>query len=87
VYSIRAEHVHAIKRAGLAINEPARPWGWRTTLAVYGFYFYVTKVKWIRGLFEEPGYTAAQLFDAGEEVRRYVAAAAATTSEEKPVIV
>ena len=72
LYDIRAEHVYEIKRAGLAIKEPERPWGWVTTLAVYGFYFVMTKVKWLRGLFGEPVYPA-HLFDARREVERYVA--------------
>jgi 2-polyprenyl-6-methoxyphenol hydroxylase-like FAD-dependent oxidoreductase len=76
LYAIRAEHVHAIKEAGLAIKEPARPWSWATTLAVYGFYFVMTKVKWIKGLFGEPVYPA-HLFDVRGEVERYVAAATA----------
>jgi hypothetical protein len=73
LYAIRAEHVYEIKRAGLAIKEPARPWGWGTTLAVYGFCFVMTKVKWIKGLFGEPVYPA-HLFDAREVVERHVAA-------------
>jgi flavin-dependent dehydrogenase len=73
LYAIRAEHVYEIKRAGLAIKEPARLWGWGTTLAVYGFYFAMTKVKWIKGLFGEPVYPA-HLFDARGEVERHVAA-------------
>jgi len=72
LYAIRAQHVHAIKKAGLAIKEPARPWGWGTTLAVYGFYFVMTKVKWLRGWFGQPVYPA-HLFDARAEVERYVA--------------
>jgi hypothetical protein len=72
LYDIRAKHVHEIKRAGLAIKEPTRPWSWGTTLAIYGFYFVMTKVKWLRGLFEEPVYPA-HLFDAKGEVERYVA--------------
>ena len=71
LHAIRAEHVYAIKRAGLAIKEPARPWGWLTTLAVYGFYFVMTKVKLIKGLFGEPVYPA-HLFDVRGEVERYV---------------
>lgn len=62
LYAIRAEHVHAIKEAGLAIKEPTRPLSWATTLAVYGFYFVMTKVKWVKGLFGEPVYPA-HLFD------------------------
>jgi hypothetical protein len=73
LYDIRAEHVYAIKKAGLAIKEPVRPWGWGTTLAVYGFYSVMTKVKWLKGLFGESIYPA-HLFDARGEVERYVAA-------------
>lgn len=72
LHDIRAQHVYEIKKAGLAIKEPARPWGWGTTLAVYGFYFVMTKVKWLRGLFGQPVYPA-HLFDARVEVERYVA--------------
>jgi 2-polyprenyl-6-methoxyphenol hydroxylase-like FAD-dependent oxidoreductase len=72
LYAIRAEHVHEIKRAGLAIKEPTRPWSWGTTLAVYGFYFVMTKAKWLRSLFGEPIYPA-HLFDARTEVETYVA--------------
>ena len=71
LHGIRAEHVYEIKRAGLAIKEPTRPWSWGTTLAVYGFYFVMTKIKWLRGLFGEPVYPA-HLFDAGREVDAYV---------------
>jgi flavin-dependent dehydrogenase len=71
LHGIRAEHVYEIKRAGLAIKEPTRPWSWGTTLAVYGFYFVMTKIKWLRGLFGEPVYPA-HLFDARGEVERYV---------------
>jgi len=71
LYAIRAEHVYEIKRAGLAIKEPARPWGWGTTLAVYGFYFVMTKFKWLRGLFGQPVYPA-HLFDARDEVERFL---------------
>jgi len=71
LYAIRAEHVYEIKRAGLAIKEPARPWGWGTTLAVYGFYLVMTKFKWLRGLFGQPVYPA-HLFDARDEVERFL---------------
>jgi 2-polyprenyl-6-methoxyphenol hydroxylase-like FAD-dependent oxidoreductase len=73
LYAIRAEHVYAIKQAGLAIKEPARPWSWRTTLGVYGFYFVVTKAKWLAEWFGQSD-TPAHLFNVRGEVERYVAA-------------
>ncbi|GAB7330801.1 hypothetical protein MBLNU13_g02345t2 [Cladosporium sp. NU13] len=73
LFDIRAEHTAELKAKGLAIKEPQRPWSWTTTALVYAFYFGMTKAKWLSGLFGQPVYPA-HLFDAKEEVARYVAA-------------
>lgn len=73
LFDIRAEHTAELKAKGLAIKEPQRPWSWTTTALVYAFCFGMTKAKWLSGLFGQPVYPA-HLFDAKEEVARYVAA-------------
>ena len=78
LFDIRAEHTYELKAKGLAIKEPQRPWSWTTTALVYSFYFGMTKVKWLSGLFGQPVYPA-HLFDAKEEVARYVAGKAKAT--------
>jgi hypothetical protein len=78
LFDIRAEHTYELKTKGLAIKEPQRPWSWTTTALVYAFYFGMTKVKWLSGLFGQPVYPA-HLFDVKKEVARYVAAKSKAT--------
>jgi hypothetical protein len=73
LFDIRAQHAYDLKAKGLAIKEPQRPWSWTTTALVYAFYFGMTKIKWLSSVFGQPVYPA-HLFDANEEVRRYVTA-------------
>ena len=72
LFDIRAEHTAELKAKGLAIKEPQRPWTWTTTAMVYAFYFVMTKAKWLSGMFGQPVYPA-HLFDAKEEVAKYIA--------------
>ena len=72
LHQIRSEHVYELKRKGLAIKEPKRPWSWMTTAMVYAFYFGMTKAKWLSSLFGQPVYPA-HLFDASDQVKKYIA--------------
>ena len=78
LFKIRANHVYELKAKGLAIKEPQRPWSWTTTALVYAFYFGMTKAKWLSSLFGQPVYPA-HLFDAKEEVAKYMAAKSKAT--------
>ena len=82
LFDIRAEHTAELKAKGLAIKEPQRPWSWTTTALVYAFYFGMTKAKWLSSLFGQPVYPA-HLFDAKEEVARYVAAESKATRDTR----
>ena len=82
LFDIRAEHTAELKAKGLAIKEPQRPWSWTTTALVYAFYFGMTKAKWLSSLLRQPVYPA-HLFNAKEEVARYVAAKSKATRDTR----
>ena len=51
LFDIRNQHVYELKAKGLKMKEPERPWSMLTTLAVYGFFFVMTKIKMVMRLF------------------------------------
>lgn len=75
IFDIRSPHVYKIKADGLAMKEPERPWSRATTAMVYSFFFVTTKAKWLSSFFGQTVYPA-HVWDAKEEVRKYLAAGA-----------
>lgn len=47
LFDVRHERVYGIKAKGWKMKEPDRPWPLATTLAVYAFFFIMTRVEFI----------------------------------------